>query len=234
MEQAKRGFVPSDQMEFNEKSLEKLRVAARHIRYLINEGYGIKSASAFVGNHFLLSERQRLSLVRSISTDCQISLRRQKELREEDLAGQTVYLDGFNVIITLEVALSGSPLFLCMDGTIRDLAGLRGTYRLIDVTREAVTRILAELLRLRVKKAVFYLDSPVSNSGRLKGAIAEIFENQDIELDIIVIYDVDRRLMELEAVITADAIILDHCKSWFNLTKLCRTEAEIIRVWEND
>ena len=55
-----------------------------------------------------------------------------------------------------------------MDGTIRDLAGLRGTYKLIDKTDRAINLIGEYLQKLKIKKVVFYLDSPVSNSGRLK------------------------------------------------------------------
>lgn len=51
---------------------------------------------------------------------------------------ETVHIDGFNTVITLEVALSGSPVFYCRDGALRDLAGLRGTYRVIDKTQEAI------------------------------------------------------------------------------------------------
>lgn len=65
---------------------------------------------------------------------------------------------------------------MCMDGTYRDLAGLRGTYRLIDKTDAAIRLILSELQRLSVNRAVFWLDAPVSNSGRLKTRIAEIAE----------------------------------------------------------
>ena len=54
-----------------------------------------------------------------------------------------------------------------MDGNIRDLAGLRGTYKLIDKTDRAIDLIGQELEKLKVSKAVFYLDKPVSNSGRL-------------------------------------------------------------------
>ena len=38
------------------------------------------------------------------------------------------------MIITLEVMLSDSILFDGMDGTIRDLAAVRGTYRIIPET----------------------------------------------------------------------------------------------------
>lgn len=95
--------------------------AARHIFYLVNEGYTIKNASVFVGNHFMLSERQRLALVRSISPREKIEKRRKKECSREKMQGQTVYIDGFNTVITMEIALNQSLLFYCMDGTIRDL-----------------------------------------------------------------------------------------------------------------
>ena len=132
---AKRGYVPEDEKNFSQASLETMRTASRHIGYLINEGYDLKQASTFVGNHFLLSERQRLAIARSLATDEQLRNRRKKETA--DLADGEVWIDGFNTIITLEVMLSNSVLFDCMDGTIRDLAALRGTYRIIQETMDA-------------------------------------------------------------------------------------------------
>lgn len=233
MKQLKRGGAVNDEKEFSEASLNQLKKAAGHIRYLVNEGYDIKNASVFVGNHFLLSERQRLALVRSISPDEQLLQRSKKECAAEELCGKTMHIDGFNTIITLEIALCQSLLLNCMDGTIRDLAGLRGTYRLIEETAEAVRMIADTLEHLKVQKAVFYLDAPVSNSGRLKSLIADVWENRLMELDIQVINDVDRTLQEKDYVITADAIILDKCKSWFNLMALCmeKTNAVPVKVW---
>ena len=214
---AKRGFVPEDERNFSESALVTMRTAARHIRYLINEGYELKQASTFVGNHFMLSERQRLALMRSLATDRQLKARKEKLVPMEDLAGKEVWIDGFNTIITLEVMLSDSILFECMDGTIRDLAALRGTYRLIPETTEAVHMMLGALQDAGVRKAVILLDEPVSNSGRLKSLIAEIGEAYSVALDIQILKDVDRTLYDKENVITSDSIILDHCKSWVNL-----------------
>lgn len=233
MKQLKRGSAVGDEKEFSAESIRKLKKAASHIRYLVNEGYAMKSASVFVGNHFLLSERQRLALMRSISPDEQLRLRQEKECAADELCGRTVHIDGFNTVITLEIALCQSLLLQCMDGTIRDLAGLRGTYRLIEETPQAV-RIIADTLEdLKVQKAVFYLDAPVSNSGRLKSLIADVWEDFDMELDIQVINDVDRTLEEKDYVITGDAIILDKCKSWFNLVCFCmeKTKAVPVKVW---
>lgn len=45
---------------------------------LFNEGYDLKQATVFVGNHFLLSERQRLAIMRSIATDRNLMERKRK------------------------------------------------------------------------------------------------------------------------------------------------------------
>ena len=63
---AKRGFLPEDEKNFSPSALETFRTASGHIGYLINNGYDLKQASVFVGNHFLLSERQRLAITRSL------------------------------------------------------------------------------------------------------------------------------------------------------------------------
>ncbi len=220
----KRGYVPSDEKEFGEKELEKLHKAGEELYYLANRGYQMKMASTFVGNHYLLSERQRLALVRSISPKESVENRRSKEIKE-DLEGRVVNIDGFNTIITLEIAFSDSLLLKCMDGTIRDLAGLRGTYCLIDKTERAIVEIGRLLERKKVKKAVFYLDAPVSNSGRLKELILECLNHVNFEVQIEIIHNVDSVLETLENVVTGDAIILDKCKSWFNLTKVVIEEA---------
>lgn len=223
----KRGYSPDDEKEFGIKSLDKLLKAGRDLLYLLNQGYNIKGASTFVGNHYLLSERQRLALVRAVSPDESIEQRMDKEIKGT-LQDAVVSIDGFNTIITLEVALSDSLLLRCMDGTIRDLAGLRGTYRLIDKTDSAIMLIGRALEKKKISKAVFYLDAPVSNSGRLKQRIIELLAQFSFEVQIEVINNVDVVLQTLDNVITSDAIILDKCVSWINLN------AEILDEYNKD
>lgn len=212
----KRGYSPNDQKEFGNKSIEKLLKAGRDLQYLLNQEYNIKSASTFVGNHYLLSERQRLGLVRAISSEESIKKRKNKEI-EQIPCESIINIDGFNTIITLEVALSDSLLLKCMDGTIRDLAALRGTYRLIDKTDDAILLIGKILEKNGIDKVVFYLDAPVSNSGRLKQRIMELLNQFSFNVQVEVIHNVDTVLEKLDNVITSDAIILDKCISWINL-----------------
>ena len=230
---AKRGFVPEDERNFSADSLNILRKASANVLYLLNEGYDLKQAATFVGNHFLLSERQRLAVMRSIAAEEQLSNRLEKRLDISRLAGKTVRIDGFNTIITLEVMLSRSILLECMDGAIRDLAALRGTYRLIPETKEAIRMMFDILENAGAAGAVILLDEPVSNSGRLKALIADIGEEFTLGLDIQVLKNVDREFYDKDFVISSDSVVLDHCASWFNMAAECLESccAQTLRVW---
>lgn len=179
----RRGYVPTDQKEFRNENLNKLYEAAEDLLYLLNRGYKIKGTSTFIGNHYLLSERQRLALVRGISRYDDVIKRKSKEITNLSNI-EEVNIDGFNTIITLEVALSNSLIIKSMDETIRDLAGLRGTYSVIDKTEVAIKLIGEFLLEHKIKKATFYLDKPVSNSGRLKMKILEILEGLEFQIEV--------------------------------------------------
>ncbi len=231
---ARRGYVPDDARYFSAAGIDTMRKASRHIVFLINEGYDLKQATTFVGNHFLLSERQRLAVMRSLATNEQLKNRERKRRALSELSGENVWIDGFNTIITLEVLLSDSILFTCMDGAIRDLAALRGTYRIISETESAVRILFDVLTEMKIRSATILLDEPVSNSGRLKTLIADIGEDYSFDLEITIQKDVDRTLYNKENVITSDSIILDHCSSWINLTEKCmeRLNKQGIRVWE--
>ena len=232
---AKRGFIPEDERNFSPEAMEILKTASRQICYLLEEGYDLRQAAVFVGNHYLLSERQRLAIMRSVASKQQMMERSQKRAELCDIAGKEIRIDGFNIIITLEVMLCDSLLFQCMDGAVRDLAALRGTYRLIPETSEAVRLMFNVLQEARAGKVHILLDEPVSNSGRLKSLIADIAEKETtLSPDIQILRDVDRALYGKEYVISSDSIILDHCISWVNLTAECmrRNGKCGLQVWQ--
>lgn len=224
-----RGYQKEDTYEFHGEEKVKLEKAAYELYFLLNQEYHIKHASNFIGNHYMFSERQRLALVRTISSYEDCSRRFAKQITKFNDVN-TVHIDGFNTIITLEVALSGSPIFKSLDGTIRDLAGLRGNYRIIDKTEKAIHLIYQWLISKEIKEAVFYLDSPVSNSGRLANVVKEIAERYELKVQTYVIPDVDSTLEKQANVITSDAIILNKCISWLNMNK--DIIGEINEVWE--
>ncbi|MBQ6067536.1 MAG: DUF434 domain-containing protein [Clostridia bacterium] len=210
-----------------------MQTASAHVFYLINEGYDLKQAAAFVGNHLQLSERQRMAVMRSLASREQLAAREKKRIGPGSLAGREVWIDGFNTVITLEVMLNESILFRGMDGCIRDLASLRGTYRTISETAQAVRLLIEQLQGTNVGRSHILLDRPVSNSGRLKTLIAETAEERSCDIDVQIIDDVDRILWEKANVITSDAIILDHCSCWVNLLAECvkKHGGRVLQVW---
>ena len=179
----------------------------------------MKQVIEFTGNHYLLSSRARTALQRTTSSTADYEKRKTTMLPIECAKDGCLNIDGFNLIITLEVAMSGSPILLGKDGVFRDLAGLRGTYRLIDKTYDALNLIGKALRELNVPMVKFYLDSPVSNSGKLKSKILEYSHQWGIPVEVELVTNVDTVLASKERVVTGDSIILDFCKSWFNISR---------------
>ncbi len=217
--ETRRGFDPKDRRFFSEKAITNLRIAQEEIQWLLDRNYRIDTVIDFVGNHYLLSSRQRLALRRATASKMQYRKRESKLLPPESAEHGCMFIDGFNIIITLEVALSGSVVISGRDGVLRDLAGLRGTYRLIDKTETALDLIGTALNELNVPKVKFFLDEPVSNSGRLKNKILSHSKIWDIPTEVELVRNPDPILSDMGRVITGDSVILDNCESWFNLSR---------------
>lgn len=211
----RRGFVPTDAIEFDESRWSLLQQAQSDVLTMLDRGYPIKSVSELVGNHYQLTERQRLAIVRATTASANVAARQAKCVTGSVNGGE-VYIDGLNIIITLETALSRSTVYRCMDGTVRDLAAIRGTYRIIEHTHTAI-RLLGDYLEsIHAGRVTIYLDAPVSNTGRLKTLLAAYYETRSFALDIQLVPNADAMLKDKANVITSDAIILDACQSWLN------------------
>ncbi|NSW91915.1 MAG: DUF434 domain-containing protein [Firmicutes bacterium] len=215
----RRGFNPNDHKWFSHEAISVLKTAQEEIQWLLDRGYKPNVVIPFICNHYLLSARQRLALQRAVSSSFQNERRKHKMLPLETAREGCLYIDGFNLIITLEVALSKSPVILGNDGVMRDLAGLRGTYRLIRQTDKALELIKECFRELSVPEAWFYLDAPVSNSGRLRYKILEHADEWDIPVQVELVPDADYVLSKKDRIVTSDSTVLDKCISWFNLSR---------------
>ncbi|MCH3915940.1 MAG: DUF434 domain-containing protein [Spirochaetia bacterium] len=215
----RRGYCPSDEQQFTGESRLRLESGAEDIIYLLDRGYSMDSAISFVGNHRRLTARQRLALMRLSASTQQIEGRSARCLPSVALQESDVYIDGFNIIITLETALSHSLLLSGRDRVVRDLAGVRGTYRIIDVTESAIRLLFSFLASLSVRKATILLDAPVSNSGRLSWLLEQLAGMYPLQVDSMAVPDADRILGKQECVMTGDSVILDRCSHWYNLVR---------------
>jgi len=229
-ESVRRGYDPDDARLFSEASLPLLLTAQQEIRWLLNRGYPMSSVTDLVGSHHQLAARQRTALQRATASDRQLAGRESTRLPPRDAFRQTLLIDGFNLIILLEVALSGSPLVLGQDGVLRDLAGLRGTYRIVTQTERAVSLIGQTLAALGASGAVFYLDENVSNSGRLRHLILDQADAWPLTVRVALVANADSCLCRQERIVTGDSFVLDTCCSWFNLARQIVAES-IPHAW---
>ncbi|MDV3425785.1 MAG: DUF434 domain-containing protein [Bacillota bacterium] len=216
---ARRGCDPEDDKWFSIETETKLSKAAEDFQYLLNREYRSQPSIDFTGNHYLLSARQRTAIQRSTAAEAQYEKRKASMLPLESAKDGLVIVDGFNLIITLEVALSKSVLILGRDGVIRDLAGLRGTYNIIDKTEEALDLIGKAVKKLSIPEIKFYLDSPVSNSGRLKQKILQQQDKWGIPAEVELAMNPDKEILSFDRIVTSDSIILDNCRGWLNLSR---------------
>jgi hypothetical protein len=137
-----------------------------------------------------------------------------------EAAGRTLWLDGYNVLTTIEAALAGGVVLVARDGCYRDLASMHGCYRKVAETLPAL-RLIGEYLQSHgIERTVWLLDRPVSNSGRLKGLMQEMFAAHGWHASVELVPDPDPVLATtLELIATADSVILDRCQRWLNLAR---------------
>ena len=136
------------------------------------------------------------------------------------LAGGRIELDGYNVLTTIEAALSGGVLLLARDGAFRDMASMHGSYRKVEETRPALELIGQTLAGFGVSEALWLLDRPVSNSGRLKQILEDLAAQRGWIWQVELVHDPDAELAQSDAIVaTADSGILDLCGTWCNLAR---------------
>jgi len=213
-----RGPHPADAKLFAENKISDLRSALRDFSFLLTKGYAEKSALKLVGDRFSLTERQRLAIMRSACSDQQLASRNERRVSIENLTGQPIAIDGYNILITIEAAMSGGVIFKGRDGCLRDLASIHGTYRKVTETIPAVQLIGGFLKEIGVTKVLWLLDSPVSNSGRLKTLIGELAQKNDWDYEIRLLFSPDAELTKTDSIVaSSDSVVLDGCKIWTNL-----------------
>lgn len=213
-----RGPHPADEKLFAPEAILGLRSALADFSLLLTKGYADKSALKLVGDKFSLTQRQRLAVMRSACSDRQLASRSEHRIEVKNLAGRTIAVDGYNVLITVEAAMSGGVIFKGRDGCFRDLASIHGTYRKVTETIPAVRMIGEFLQEFGAGKVQWLLDSPVSNSGRLKTLIGELADKNNWNWEVELVLSPDAELIKTDLIAaSSDSVILDGCRQWVNL-----------------
>lgn len=227
--QKHRGANPKDYAAFAEKNTDNLRQAVADLSWLLSNGYAQTASLKLVGDKFSLTDRQRKA-IHAASADTQsLELRKNNEISIdiEDNSNfknlnSTLIVDGYNLLITTECALSNAPLFIGLDGCMRDIASIHSTYRKVEETLPALELIGKVIEELKIKETIWVLDAPISNSGRLKKMMEELAEQKKWNWKITLEKNADKTIVELSQkenhiVASCDAWITINASNWINL-----------------
>jgi hypothetical protein len=213
-----RGPHPEDRQLFGPPAIPRLRAAVADLSLLLTKGYAEKSSLKLVGDHFDLTHRQRLAVMRNACSDQQLESRLSRRVELTDAAGRSIMIDGYNLLITTEAAISGGFIFEGRDHTYKDLASIHGTYRKVTETIPAIMLIGGFLAENNIQQAHWLLDSPVSNSGRLKTLINQIAQENNWSWEVSLLTNPDTELMKTDLIVaSSDGVVLDGCGKWLNL-----------------
>jgi hypothetical protein len=216
-----RGPNPADRALFATRNHEALRAAGTDLSWLLEKGYGENAALKLVGDHFELRDRQRLALMRSScgATACGDRTKKKRNLKQ--LVGKTLGIDALNCIITVESALSGGVLLRGRDGALRDMASVHGSYRMVEETFRAIGLLSNLLSGSQLEGVVWYLDRPVSNSGRIRAELQGLSDAANWPWSVEMVASPDKALSTFDGpVATSDSVILDRAKEWIDLPSI--------------
>lgn len=213
--------------------MPRLRDAVADLGWLFGRGYVDPSASKLVGDRYRLRLRQRTAVSRSAASAQAVTQREQQRRDTEALAGEALAVDAFNVLIGIETALGGGVLLRGADGALRDLSSVHGSYRRVDVTTTALEFLARTLAGWKPRAVTWYVDRPVSNSGRLAGWIRDLAP-PDVDWTVELPYDADGAVIDSGAVAcSADARVIEHAAAWADLAS-ATVAAHVPQAWVVD
>ena len=205
-----RGAHPEDPSLFAKEQVPVLRAATAELSWLLTRGYPSAAALKLVGDRHRLTARQRVAVSRAACSDQSREHRRATGLSPDAVRGKRVLVDAFNVLITLEAALSGGVLLTCRDECIRDLSSVHGSYRSVVETEPAIRLAGEALAAASPADVTWLLDAPISNSGRLAQRIREIAGEQGWPWNVETVFNPDPVLIASGAmVVSSDSAVLD-------------------------
>jgi hypothetical protein len=198
---------------------------------LLNQNYRKKVALNFVANHYLLDKNCRNYLARSVFSDYVSQSRKSKIVDLNEIKDSILFLDGYNVIITVESILNNNKIVLADDGLIRDTRAVFGKYKFREITISALSLIFDCISLHRPKYIEFYIDKQVSFSGKLAQEIKTMMKNYDLNGMTILSNNVDYHIIQkcsksICIVGTSDGVIVDKVEKVVDIPHFILTNLE--------
>ncbi len=188
---------------------EEFKIAINDYLFLLNKGYPQKASLKLVGDRYRLRGEERSALFRGVMPD---SYRQMREIKRVDKVpnGGLLSVDGFNVLRTVASYFLGRPVYIAMDGFLRDASELHGKPLTLEV-REKALRLVLDTIKEKSVETVFWLDSPVSYSGETAKMINEVLEEYGIKGQALTVHSADFELKKTEkgVIATADSAVIE-------------------------
>lgn len=236
-----RGPHPEDLRLFAAEFVPVLRAAVRDLSWLLTRDYASPSSLKLVGDRYRLDARQRTAVSRCACSDQQL-VRRQAHRLNIELSGtkdaegnpsvdrtgkasgtqegNVLWIDGYNVLTTLEAALSGGVIIRGRDSCLRDMASMHGSYHRVAETLPAIELLGSQLSEWNFAECRWLFDQSVSNSGRLRSLFLQTAESHHWNWTVDLVPDPDPILASASVCIaSADSQILDQAQAWVSLAE---------------
>mgnify|MGYP000250476015 FL=1 len=205
------------------KIRSELVEAAKDYKYLIDRGYPIKESLDLVVKRYFLSNIERMILYRCIHPSNVVETIASKVIKPEEVYGQTLLVDGFNVLITVVTAFDGGQVFLSDDGLLRDVSKSIKKFSFnVEKHLEKLRLIIREACSLTPSNIIFFYDKQVSYSGEIASLTRSLGEELRYKINTIVSSRNDKTIITYSQqgiVSSSDIVILLKSKKIFDLAQ---------------
>ncbi len=184
--------------------------AAIHLRWLFDHGYPKTASIKIVGDRHRLNKAERQMLYRGVTSTEAAARRRTLIIPPEDAVGESLGVDGHNVVLTIANYISGIPVFEADDGIIRDIGALHGRIHNWNVMERSLNLIADALHRLDMTRLSIVFDAPISHS-RDHAAYLESKLKDCSGVNVNIVPSGDRALKDAEIgfIATSDSALID-------------------------
>jgi hypothetical protein len=218
---------------FDDAAIERLRLAAEEVAWLVGRGYAVGAVGDLVASHHALSPTQRAALACGTCSEPQYRRRAARELEAEDVARRPLGIDAIDAVSAIEAALSGRPVLQTLDGTVRAFGVDRAAYAPGATADDAIDRLITSAKELRPSVMRFYVDEGAPGAADLRDRVAARGKAQKAKVEASLVPSAAKALRKEPQVVTGDAATLDACAAWFNLVgRVASTiaSAKIVRL----
>ena len=137
----------------------RLKNASYDLKFLLNRKYNKKAALNLVANKYLLNKDGRNYLIRKVFSDKKSRDRSNKIISIDNITDKTIFIDGYNVLISVETICNQEydSLIMCDDGVLRDIKAVFGKYKISKTTKNALNNIITILCKYNPECIFFFM-----------------------------------------------------------------------------